>query len=92
MLFPHRPPDVIVDAVMTHNPWRGVVAARVEPGLTCPVCAVSLHAPQMVHALSPKTSKAPTLDISQPVAISVPAKVGHCFNGRRVLGSHGNHS
>ncbi|XP_030226136.1 rho GTPase-activating protein 33 isoform X3 [Gadus morhua] len=43
---------------------------------------------KMVHALSPKTSKAPTLDISQPVAISVPAKVLEMIGGRAGESQH----
>ncbi|KAM3842522.1 rho GTPase-activating protein 32 [Diretmus argenteus] len=37
---------------------------------------------KVVHALSPKVPKSPTLDISQPVSISVPAKVLEMIGGR----------
>ncbi|CAL8248390.1 unnamed protein product [Lota lota] len=43
---------------------------------------------KMVHALSPKTSKSPPLDISQPVAISVPAKVLEMIGGRAGESQH----
>ncbi|KAM4632970.1 uncharacterized protein arhgap33 [Polymixia lowei] len=37
---------------------------------------------KVVHALSPKAAKSPPLDISQPIAISVPAKVLEMIGGR----------
>ncbi|XP_031432722.1 rho GTPase-activating protein 33 isoform X3 [Clupea harengus] len=37
---------------------------------------------KMVHALSPKAPKSPPLDISDPIAISVPAKVLEMIGGR----------
>ncbi|KAJ3598010.1 hypothetical protein NHX12_001525 [Muraenolepis orangiensis] len=43
---------------------------------------------KVVHALSPKTSKSPPLDISQPVAISVPAKVLEMMGGRAGESQH----
>ncbi|XP_076869218.1 uncharacterized protein arhgap33 isoform X2 [Brachyhypopomus gauderio] len=37
---------------------------------------------KMVHALSPKSPKSPPMDISEPIAISVPAKVLEMIGGR----------
>ena len=81
----------MVHAVMSHHLWRGVRTTWVESE-SHPVHVWSHCAPQMVHALSPKASKSPALDISQPVAISVPAKVGGVVGVHAVVNSHGNHS
>ncbi|MFT7800689.1 rho GTPase-activating protein 33-like isoform X2, partial [Arapaima gigas] len=59
-----------------------------QPGATS--SSSSSHLPQerrsftrkVVHALSPKTPKSPPLDISDPIAISVPAKVLEMIGGR----------
>ncbi|MBN3304688.1 RHG32 protein, partial [Amia calva] len=54
-----------------------------QPGeLTSPPHDRKSFTRKVVHALSPKGSKSPPLDISDPIAISVPAKVLEMIGGR----------
>ncbi|KAJ8333031.1 hypothetical protein SKAU_G00419270 [Synaphobranchus kaupii] len=57
------------------QPIGGSGPSKLDPG-----CRSSAHT--VVHALSPKAPKSPPLDISDPIAISVPAKVLEMIGGR----------
>ncbi|KAM6967546.1 rho GTPase-activating protein 33 [Aplochiton taeniatus] len=69
----HRPSNSSpAQAAPNQSPSHGLVAAPGRRSFT----------KKVVHALSQKAPKSPPLDISQPIAISVPAKVLDMIGGR----------
>ncbi|XP_058232084.1 rho GTPase-activating protein 33 isoform X3 [Hemibagrus wyckioides] len=86
----HRPPALNAPAPGTTQPGdTNLSPSQSQP--TAPPTSVSSGQPpqerrsftkKVVHALSPKAPKSPPLDISDPIAISVPAKVLEMIGGR----------
>ncbi|XP_053343442.1 rho GTPase-activating protein 33 isoform X3 [Clarias gariepinus] len=86
----HRPPALNTPASSsTQAGDPNLSPSQSQPSATAPPVP-STQPPQerrsftkkMVHALSPKAPKSPPLDISDPIAISVPAKVLEMIGGR----------
>lgn len=79
----HKPPAVNTPASSTTQPGETNLGPSQSQPTALPAPVPSAQPPQekrsftkkVVHALSPKAPKSPPLDISDPIAISVPAKV-----------------
>lgn len=79
----HRPPAVNTPASSVTQPGEPNLSPSQSQPSAPPGPAPTTQPPQerrsftkkVVHALSPKAPKSPPLDISDPIAISVPAKV-----------------
>ncbi|XP_026779808.2 rho GTPase-activating protein 33 isoform X1 [Pangasianodon hypophthalmus] len=86
----HRPPAVNTPASSTTQPGDPNLSPSQSQPTAPPAPVPSAQPPQerrsftkkVVHALSPKAPKSPPLDISDPIAISVPAKVLEMIGGR----------
>lgn len=85
-----RPPAATNAASSTTQPGEGNLSPSMNQPPAAAGSAPSAQPPQerrsftkkVVHALSPKAPKSPPLDISDPIAISVPAKVLEMIGGR----------
>ncbi|KAJ8384461.1 hypothetical protein AAFF_G00204820 [Aldrovandia affinis] len=74
----HRPPAATGPAEPSTSPSHGQPASSAPQ----PPPERRSFTRKVVHALSPKAPKSPPLDISDPIAISVPAKVLEMIGGR----------
>ncbi|XP_060718283.1 rho GTPase-activating protein 33 isoform X1 [Tachysurus vachellii] len=86
----HRPPALNTPASSTTQSGDPNLSPSQSQPTAPPASVPSTQPPQerrsftkkVVHALSPKAPKSPPLDISDPIAISVPAKVLEMIGGR----------
>ncbi|XP_062841716.1 rho GTPase-activating protein 33 [Trichomycterus rosablanca] len=90
VLCQHRPQAANNPTSSSNQPAESSVSPSHNQPPAPAVSAPSAQPPQerrsftkkVVHALSPKAPKSPPLDISDPIAISVPAKVLEMIGGR----------